>query len=199
MRKTNLFFCLTALSLTGCSGSDTLPILLRDANALLGEAADTLMTVVDDRSAEYYLKVHTNRFKARDKKLGERAQMWAKYADEEMKKLAQDFDRIKGEVGKDGDLAAFEELKWGTTLGRLNREFETNMARFSREEERIKKILGKLTTKKLFEITEQWRSEGRRDTPVVGRGRDVDPEAEWPNLFKLQDAFKETFGGSMKK
>lgn len=166
MRKKAILLSLLAFSLSGCSGSDTLPILLRDSSALMGEAADTMMGVVDESSADYYLKIHAPRFNKRGKKLADRIDMWSKYADEEVKKLILDFKAISEKAGKakEFDPAAFEELTMGTTLGRLSREIKDNEDRFNREQNRIKDIVRKL-------------------------------EDKGPALTKMEDAFQATFGG----
>lgn len=186
----------------GCSGSDTLPILMRDANALLSETADSLMWVTDDSSAKSFLDSYAPRYKKRNMDLGKRFEMWVKYADDEMKKLKKEFDDIHGKRFEKGaadpPAGAFDKLSSAALLERLSNEFFQHFKRLGNEQDRMSKVLRKLAEQKAFEMQEDWRASGIVRAPVIGRGGDVDPEKEWPHLYKLQaDTAREALGESL--
>lgn len=170
----------TALfTFAGCSGSDTLEILIRDRNAIDAEIVDSLIFVVDEDSAKDFWEVVYPRLKVRLEKWNARAEMYAKYADEERKKEQVLVFAIAARAVKEKfnpDEGAFGEAK---TLNirfviYLINELTTNQQRLSGEARRVSIVIARLMEK---------------------GGVPVDPRKEYPNLYKLTDPFKEIYGG----
>jgi len=201
-----VIFCFT-LACTGCSGSDTLLILQRDQNAIESEVADNLIMIVDDASAKVYLEQQVPRYTVRLKKLKERITMWDKFADDDKKKVRIDVDKIREFVIKDkGALleTSFDKISEGAAYFRLLAETKVNYKRWDDATKYIRSRMDKLAEQKKRAILEEWRAAGRKGTPQIRQfgepasGQDVDPEKEWPYLYKAQDPLKELGGGNGK-
>lgn len=193
------FFFVATLGCVGCSGSDTMLILMRDVNAIEAEVADSLIMVVDESSAQSFVEQRLPRYKNRLEKLKGRIEMWEKYASEEHKKIKGIVDKVR-EVGvkkkDEKDHGELEKLAFDLQEGyRLLREQEGNRRRLAAEESRIRAVVGKLAAAEALKIQESWQAIGRLDVPRIGPGLDVDPQKNWPFLYKLQDARQEVFGG----